>query len=176
MTGRISLLVSLLTIGAAVAGLIILGDKIVVLNRRVAALEQRPPVDAPPALPPPAPAPETESPEELKRKEIRKKADEMFREHLDALGKKVGANSELLAKLRSAFDEEFAYYADGVTRSLDDSDRGDDLWMETPEFRRGLEARIAATDEKLRGLLTVSQYGAFDEWRKELRKESYRLD
>jgi phosphopantothenate synthetase len=176
MTGRISLMVSLLAIGAAVAAIMILGDKIVVLNRRVAALEQRPvAAPAPPAIPPTAP-PETESPEEVKRKEIRKKADEMFREHLDALGKKVEAGPELLAKLRSAFDEEFAFYADGVLRSLDDSDRGDDLWMESPEFRRGLEERVAETDQKLKGLLTVSQYWAFDEWRKELRKETYRLD
>ena len=180
MTSRLALLLSILAILAAVAGVVMLGRQVARLSTRVAALERRepapPPVSAPPA--PTEPPAKVESREEMKRKAIRRLIESENRAQLDMLAKNLKVEAAVETRIRAAFTDEFEYYIDEVLRSLDalqTSETPGNL-LENPEFRKGLEERIAATDEKVRESLNAFQTAVFEQWRRDLRKDRYELD
>jgi len=184
MTARVALWFSFLAIAAAAVRLVLQGNKLTRLSQRVAAIENRPP-PAPPAPPPPA-EPKAETPEdrearhELERAKVRQIVGRENEAHLDILAKKLALEAATEAKVREAFAEEFAYYVEGIVRSFDALRASDSSSQEnivaTPAFRKGLEERISATDEKVRELLNSSQAAVYDQWRSDLRRDRYELD
>jgi hypothetical protein len=181
MISRIALALSFAAMAATVAGLILLGNKLSGLSRRIAELEGREAPAKPPPSMPRDPAPERkESLEESNRRKIRELSDKENQDHLDALMEKLDVETALVEKIRQAFAEEFAYYTDGVVRALDslkaDPAKGDDAGLESPAFRKGLEERILATDARVRPLLDPARTAKYDEWRQDLRKNRYDLD
>ena len=184
MIPRIALWFSFLALGASVLGLFLMGTKLTDLTRRVSALENRsapatPPVPRPATPDAQAPA-EPESRQDQKRRTIRQVLDKENQAHLDALAKKLGLETGAEAKLRAAFTEEFDYYIEGVIRDVDalqsDDSKSEGNWLDSPEFRKELEDRIAAADLGVRALLTAYQATVYDQWRRDLRKERYELD
>jgi hypothetical protein len=184
MTSRIALWFSFLAIAAAVVGLVLLGSKLTRLTQRVAALENRPPPA--PAVPPPPAEPKEETPEdresrhELERGKVRQIVGKENEALLDLLVKKLALDPATEPKLREAFAEEFTYYVDAIVRSFDalraSGSGSQENELTSPKFRKGLEDRILATDEKVRELLNSSQAAVYDQWRRDIRKERYELD
>ncbi len=185
MTQRFPIVISFLTLAATVGGVLVLRDSLNSVSKRVAALERRL-ESREPAPPPPPPAAKEEAPidpakrREMERKVVREIADKENQAHFDILAKKLGLEPGQESKLREAFIEEFSFYTDGVVRTFDslqfDDPKPGGNWMATPEFRKGLEERVAATDKKVRDLLTAGQALIFEQWREEIRKDRYELD
>jgi hypothetical protein len=117
---------------------------------------------------------------ERERGKIRELAEKENQLQFEALAKKLELDAALEKEIRKAFTDEFAYYADGVVRAIealrstDPKDQGN--WMTSPEFRKGLEEPITATDDRVRYLLSLFQFDVFKLWRRDMRKERYELD
>ena len=186
MMSRFALAFSFLAIAATAGSLILIGNKVIHLGRRIDELEKRPLPAPPPPPAPPAPAPEKPDPDdpavklELEREKVRGLAERENQIHFAALARKLELKPELEAKVREAFADEFAYYAAGIVRgfeSLRSADpKAQENYLASPEFRKGLEKCVAATDEKVRELLTVFETAVFEQWRRDMRKERYELD
>ena len=179
MSGRIALLVSLLATIAAVSGTVYLAQKLMSLSVRVGVLEKK--AQAPPPPPPPAPPPEVkESPQESERLKIREMTDREGQDHLDLLVKTLDFDPAKEPMLREAFAEEFKYYTDAVMRALDDLKKdlpkGEENWLESATYRKGLKERIAATDEAVLPMLDPAQTAKYETWRKAIRKTRYELE
>lgn len=178
---RVAIWLSLLAMAAAIVSLILLGDKLRELSRRVASLEARPlPTPAPPPAPREPPPETQETARESEQRKIRELTEKEGQDHLDVLVTRLDLDSEKEAKFRTAFSDEFGFYADGVMRAFEDLKKhvtqGEINWLESPEFRKGLEERIAATDEAVKPMLDPAQTAKFEEWRKSLRKTRYELE
>ena len=182
MIQRVALVVSLVALAAVIGGVVFLSGKLDRLSRQVASLERREPAAQPPA-PPPAPPPVAgpeEAKRELERGKMRELAERENREQFDVLAKRLGLEAEVEAKVRDTFNEEFAYYADGVVRALKNIEAGDpggdENYLTSAPFKKGLEEKIAETDRKAHALLNAFQQSTFDDWRREMRRERYELD
>jgi len=56
------------------------------------------------------------------------------------------------------------------------SPKGDDNWLTSREFRKGMTDRIAATDQAVRPLLDPARTARFEHWRTDIRKSRYELE
>ena len=177
MSSRVALALSVAAIAAALGGLVFVGLNLSRVSDRLAALESRV-ASPPPPAPPPVTAPE--DPKAAGRKKILEMAEKENQDHLDVLLKQLDLNSKAELRLKGAFADEFAYYADGVMRAFEalsiDSQGASENLLSTPDFKRGLEERIFETDNSVREILEPSQLDVFKKWRAELRKTRYELE
>ncbi|HEU4338543.1 MAG TPA: hypothetical protein VFS19_00620 [Planctomycetota bacterium] len=179
MTERIALGLACAAILVSVASLFLIGNKLLDLHGRIAVLESR---GSHAPAPPPAPREpddrEVQPPSE--RVKIREITDKESEDHLDALVKLLDLDAITAAKVREAFTEEFMYYADGVVRAYEalkgNAPKGDDAWLTSREFRKGMTDRIAATDQVVRPLLDPARTARFEHWRTDLKKSRYELE
>ena len=181
MSGRLALCISVLATAAAVVGTVYMGQKLMSLSVRVAVLEKK--SQAPPAPPPApsAPAPEEKvSPQESERLKIREMTEKEGQDHLDIIANVLDLEPERETKFREAFTAEFNFYTEGVIRAFEDLKKdvpkGEENWLESPAFRKGLKERIASTDEAVLPMLDPAQTAKFETWRKELRKSRYEIE
>jgi len=191
MTARFALFFSILAAAAAIGALALLVVKMPRLMGTLERIERRvDPAPATAAAPPPA-APRQEDAETREKTEAKARRDleriklvqavEKENETYFAdLAKKLGLNLEMERELRAAFADEFSYYVAGIERNLsalrDDNPRPEDNWLSSPQFKKGLEQRIAATDEKAREILKAFQIAVFESWRRDYRKNRYDLE
>ena len=191
MTARFALFFSILAAAAAIGALAFLVVKMPRLMGTLERVERRL-VASPAPAPAPAPTPprDEEDPARLKtdakaRRDLERiklvQAVEKENEtYMTDLLKKLGLKREKEQELRAAFTEEFSYYVAGIEKNLgalkDDNPKPEDNWLSSPEFKKGLELRISATDEKAREILTAFQTAIFEQWRREYRKNRYDLE
>lgn len=191
MTARFALFFSILAAAAAIGTLALIVVKLPRLMGTVERIERRVAATPSPAPVPPPAAPTEEENEarvktegrarrDLERIKLVQAVEKESETYLADLVKKLGLTHDKEQELRAAFTEEFSYYVAGVERNLsvlrDDNPRPEDNWLSSPEFRKGLEQRISATDEKVREILTAFKTAVFEQWRREYRKNRYDLE
>ena len=181
MSGRLALCISVVATAAAVAGTVYMGQKLMSLSVRVAVLEKK--SQAPPAPPPAPPVTAPEDKETIKAaklRRIRDMTDKEGQDHLDIIAKMLDLAPEKEARFREAFVGEFNYFGEAVVRTFEDLEKdvpkGEENWMDSPAFRKGLKERIASTDEAVLPMLDPAQTAKFETWRKELRKSRYEME
>jgi len=191
MTARFALVFSILAAAAAIGALALLALKMPRLMGTLERIERKvAAAPAPSAAPPPAALreEETEAREkteakarrDLDRIKLIQAVEKENETYLDDLVKKLGLTREKDQELRAAFSEELSYYVAGVERNLgalrDNNPKPEDNWLSSPEFKKGLEKRITATDEKAREILTAFKIAIFEQWRRDYRKNRYDLE
>ncbi|HEY3227183.1 MAG TPA: hypothetical protein VGK61_09350 [Planctomycetota bacterium] len=191
MTARFALFFSIIAAAAAIGALSLLVLKMPRLMGTLDRIDRRLAATPAPAPAPPPVAPsneenstrvktEAKARRDLERIKVVQAVEKENEAYLADLVKKLGLTQEKERELRAAFTDELSYYVAGVERNLaalwDDNPKAGDNWLSTPEFKKGLEKRISATDEKARELLTAFQTAVFEQWRREYRRNRYDLE